>query len=175
MPLTRRDKEEMVATYEGGLATSQHVFVLGFQGITVPQVTELRSRIRKQGGGYAVVKNTLALRAVDGKALASVREHFTGPTAVAYSADPVSLAKVLTDFAKEVPTLTFKAGVVDGKAIAATQVGEIANLPSRTELVGKLVFLLQQPIARFVRVMGAVPQQFVQVMGQIQKSKENQG
>jgi ribosomal protein L10 len=97
MALSRAQKQEILGGYGDTLADAQHAFVIGFKGITVIQATELRSRIRAKGGKYLVVKNTLARRAVEGKALEQVREHFTGPTAVAYGADPVSLAKVLTD------------------------------------------------------------------------------
>ncbi len=119
-----------------------------------------------------MVKNTLARRAVEGKALEQVREHFTGPTAVAYGADPVSLAKVLTDFVKESPVIEFKAGLVEGRPVAANQVSEIAQMPSREQLITKLVFLLQSPIARFVRVLAAAgPQRLAIVLDQVAKNK----
>src|SRR5215831_12343028 len=109
MPLTRADKEKLIAEYQEGLALAPHAFLLGFKGITVPQVTELRNRVRASGGQYAVVKNTLALRATDSQGLAALKEQFAGPTAIAWSqTDPVALAKALTDFAKDVPTLEFK-------------------------------------------------------------------
>jgi large subunit ribosomal protein L10 len=175
MALTRNDKEQLLSEYEGGLAQAPHAFVLGFQGITVPQVTELRNRVRQSGGEYVVVKNTLALRAIDSKALASLKEHFTGPTAVVFSgADPVAVAKALTDYAKDVPALKFKGGLVEGRAIAADQIKDIASLPSREELIAKLLFLLQSPVTRFARVLAAVPQSFVMVLDQVRIKKEEQ-
>ena len=173
MALTRTDKEQLLAEYENGLAQAPHAFLLGYQGITVPQVTELRNRVRASGGEYLVVKNTLALRAIDSKALAQLKEHFVGPTAVVFSLkDPVALAKALTDSAKEIPALQFKAGLVEGRAIPADQIRDIASLPSREELIAKLLFLLQSPITRVARVLAAVPQSVVMVLDQVRKKKE---
>jgi large subunit ribosomal protein L10 len=172
MPLTRTDKEQMVADYASTLATADHVFVLGFKGITVPQITELRSRIRQKGGYYEVVKNTLALRAVEGKPLGALASHFTGTTAIVYGKDVVGLAKVLTEFAKDVPAIEFKAAMVDNQPVTAAQIPDIAALPSREELIAKLLFLLQSPITRFVRVLAAVPREFVVVLDQIRQKKE---
>lgn len=173
MPLTKQEKSDLIAEYEEGLAAAPHAFLLDFKGITVPQVTALRDKVRDSGGHYAVVKNTLALRAIDGKALAELKEHFVGPTAVVYSMqDPVALAKALTDFAKDVPAVQFKGGLVESRSIAAGQIKDIASLPSREQLIAKLLFLLQSPIARLARVLAAVPQQLVVVLDQISKQKE---
>lgn len=175
MALTRNDKEQLLSEYQGGLAQAPHAFVLGFQGITVPQVTELRNRVRQSGGEYVVVKNTLALRAIDSKALEALKAQFVGPTAVVYSLkDPVAVAKALTDYAKDVPALQFKGGLVEGRAIAADQIKDIASLPSREELITKLLFLMQSPVTRFVRVLAAVPQSFVMVLDQVRMKKEEQ-
>jgi large subunit ribosomal protein L10 len=172
MPLKKTDKEQLVSDYSDGLAAAPHAFLLSYQGITVPQVTSLRDKVRQTGGYYEVVKNTLALRAIDGKPLGSLKEHFVGPTAVVYSSkDPVALAKALTDFAKDVPAIQFKAGLVEKQTIPAAQIKDIAALPSREELITKLVFLLQSPIVRFVRVLAAVPKSFVVVLDQIAKQK----
>lgn len=176
MPLTREDKEKMIDEYQHGLAAAPHAFLLGFKGISVPQVTELRNRVRATGGEYLVVKNNLALRAIDSTALAALHEHFVGPTAVVYSSkDPVALAKALTDYAKDVPAIEFKAGMVESKAVAAGQIKEIAQLPSRQELIAKLLFLMQSPITRFAGVLAAVPQSLVVVLDQIRLKKEGQG
>ena len=174
MPLTRTTKEEILGGYEEAMASAEHAFVIGFKGITVNQVNDLRNKVRKSGGQYVVIKNTLARRGVSGKALEQVKEHFTGPTAVAYSLeDPVALAKVLTDFAKDAPVIEFKGGLVEGRPIAASQVKEIASLPGRQELLAKLLFLMQSPIQRFVRVLAASgPQRLAIVLDQVAKKKE---
>ena len=176
MALTRSEKEQLVADYEQGLALAPHAFLLGYKGISVPQVTALREKVRQSGGHYVVVKNTLALRAIDGKALADLKDHFTGTTAVVYSdTDPVALAKALTDFAKDVPAIQFKAGLVERRSVPADQIKEIAQLPSREELIAKLLFLIQSPITRFVRVLAAVPQSLVVVLDQVSKKKDEGG
>ncbi len=176
MPLTRSEKDKLIAEYQGGLAVAPHAFLLGFKGISVPQVTELRNRVRATGGEYLVVKNNLALRAIDSTALAALEEHFVGPTAVVFTDhDPVALAKALTDYAKEVPALEFKAGMVERRAVAAGQIKEIAQLPSREQLIAKLLYLLQSPITRFARLLAAVPQSLVVVLDQVRKQKEEGG
>jgi large subunit ribosomal protein L10 len=172
MPLTREDKTELLQVYEQGLAAAPHAFVLGYQGIKVPQVTALREKIRQSGGEYVVVKNTIALRAIDGNALSQLKEHFVGPTAVAFGNDPVALAKALTDFAKDTPVLQFKGGLVEGRAVPAAQIKDIASLPSREELIAKLLFLMQSPITRFVRVLAALPRSLVIVLDQVRQQKE---
>lgn len=176
MPLSRSQKERLVAVYEEGVATAPNAFVLGYQGISVPKVTELRQKVRESGGGYVVVKNRLLLRAIEGTALEELKEQFQGPTAVAYSDDaPVALAKVLTDFQKDAPVIEFRGGLLNGQPVDAAQIQEIANLPSREELIAKLLFLLKSPITRFVRGLSAIPQQFVIVLEQIRLQKEKQG
>ena len=173
MPLTHAEKEELVSQYEQGLAAAPHAFLLGYKGISVPQVTILREKVRQSGGHYEVVKNTLALRAIDGKALAELKEHFTGETAVVYTeTDPVALAKTLTDFVKDVPALQFKAGLVERRTVPADQIKEIAQLPSREELIAKLLFLIQSPITRLARVLAALPQSLVVVLDQVSKKRD---
>ena len=176
MPLTRSEKDKLIAEYQGGLGAAPHAFLLGFKGISVPQVTELRNRVRATGGEYLVVKNTLALRAIDSTALAALQEHFVGPTAVVFTDhDPVALAKALTDYAKEVPALEFKAGMVERRAVAAGQIKEIAQLPSREQLIAKLLYLLQSPITRFASLLAALPRSLVVVLDQVSKQKEESG
>jgi len=174
MALSRARKAEIVGSYVAALPAAEHAFLVSYKGVTVPQVTDLRARIRQKGGHYLVVKNTLALRAIQGGALGSLAEHFAGPTAIAWSSeDPVAIAKVLTDFVKEVPALEFKAALVEGRAVAAAEIQQIAQLPSREQLIAKLLYLLQSPITRLARVLAGVPQQFVSVLDQIRTQKES--
>jgi large subunit ribosomal protein L10 len=173
MPLSRQQKEEMVASYREGLAVAPHAFLLFYKGITVPQVTALRSKVRDSGGEYLVIKNTLALRAIEGGPLDQLKELFEGPVAVVFSqTDPVGLAKALSQAAKDIPAIELRGGVVDGQVVQANQVADIANLPSREELIAKLLYLLQSPITRLARVLAAVPQQLVIVLDQVRQQKD---
>lgn len=173
MPLTRQQKTDLLTEYQQGLAEAPHAFLLSYKGISVPQVTELRDKVRETGGSYTVVKNRIALRAIEGTALDELKDEFVGPTAVAYGADdPVALAKALTEFAKAAPVIEFKGGLVDSQQVTAEEVQQIADLPSREELIAELVFMLQSPISRFVRGLGAITQQFVSALDQVAKSKE---
>jgi large subunit ribosomal protein L10 len=175
MAVSRQQKTALLERYEEGLARAPHAFVVSFDRITVGEVTELRSRLRARGGQYVVVKNRLALRALEGAALDGLRDRFRGPTAVVYaSSDPVGIAKVLSEFAKDVPRLEFKGGVVDGKTVSPAEIVAIATLPSRQELVAKLLFLLQSPVSRFVRTLAAVPRGLVVALDQVRRQKEEQ-
>ena len=173
MAVSRQKKISLGEGYGEELASAPHAFVLGFRGIKVGQVTELRRRIREKGGHYVVVKNTVARRVFEGKPLDQLKGHLLGPTAIAYSlVDPVALAKVLTEFAKESPVIEFKAGLVEGRPIAANQVSDIASLPSREELIAKILFLVKSPISRFVRLLSAVgPQRLALVLDQVAQKK----
>ncbi len=173
MALTRAKKVGLVEGYSSSFAEAPHAFLVGFTGVSVPQVTDLRAKIREVGGSYVVVKNTLARRIAEGKPLEALAEHFVGPTAIAFHQDdPVGLAKVLSDFAKDVPELEFKAGIVEGTSVPAEQILQIATLPSRDELVAKLLYVLHSPVSRFVRGLGSITQQFVGVLDQVRAQKE---
>jgi len=173
MPLSRQSKEQLLSRYQEGMAAAPHIFLVDYKGITVNQDTELRRKIRETGGTYSVVKNRIVLRAIDESTLGDLKDRFEGPIAVAYcSDDPVGLAKALTTFAKDVPAIEIKGGLVEGQVIAAEDLAKIASLPSREELLTKLVFLLQSPISGFVKVLGAIPRQFVIALDQVRQQKE---
>lgn len=172
MAQTRSKKNELVESYREGMAAAPHAFLVDFTGISVPQVTELRDKIRDEGGQYQVVKNTLALIAVKDQPLEGLREHFSGPTAVAFTdGDVVSLAKALTDFREEAETIEFKGGLIAGQPVGPDQVEDIAKLPTREELMAKLLFLLQSPITRLARGLNAITRDFAVVLGQIAEKK----
>ena len=172
MAQTRTQKQGLIEQYQGGLASARHAFLVNFEGLTVSQATDLRSRIREQGGSYEVVKNRLALRAIDGHDIGELRDHFHGPTAVAYvDDDPVVLAKALTEFKKDVPAIEFKGALVDGQAVDAAEVEAISKMPGREELIARLLYLLQSPITRLARGLAAIPRQFVVVLDQVAKQK----
>ena len=175
MPLTREQKETLVSSYQEGLAKAPNVFLVDYAGISVPEVTDLRNRLRETGGSYVVIKNRLARLAIKGEALDGLSDALQGPVAAAYSdSDAVSLAKALTEFAKEVPALELKAGLVEGQRVDAEEIKEIASLPSREELLTKLLFLMQSPVERFVRSLADVTRQFVSVLDQVSTAKDSE-
>ena len=174
--MNKTEKAEMVASLEGDLAKSSNAILFAFAGLKVPEVTELRRQVRGTQSKYLVVKNTLALRATKGTALEGVAEHFTGATAVAYNqSSPVALAKVLTTFAKANPNLVFKAAVIEGKAVAASEIKVIAELPSREELVARLLYVMQSPMRRLAMVLNGPVRNLAAVMGQIADQKAKSG
>lgn len=175
MPLTREQKEALVSSYQEGLAKAPHVFLMHYDGISVPEVTDLRNRLREADGSYQVVKNRLARLAIKGQALEELADEFQGPVAAAFSeTDAASLAKALTEFAKEVPALELRAGLVEGQRVGADEIQQIASLPSREELVSKLLYLLQSPIERFARSLSDIQRQFVSVVDQVRAAKDSE-
>jgi len=173
MAISRQKKEQLLESYEGGLAKAPHVFLMGFEGISVPDVTELRDEVRKNGGSYVVVKNRIAKRAIKGATLEGLSEEFTGTTAAVYGdEDAVAIAKALTEFAKKIPAIKLKAGLLDGQQVAAKDIEEIAALPSREELIAKLLFLMQSPVSRLARTLNEVQRQIVIVLDQVRQEKE---
>ena len=169
----REQKAQAVSEFSEGIGKATNAFLIEFKGITVPQVTELRKQVRESGSEYVVVKNTLAMIAVKDSPLVELREKFSGPTAVAYNAtDAVALAKALTKFAKDVPAVQFKGAMLNGQIVPATEIQNIANLPSREELVSKLLFLLQSPIRGLATVLAANIRNLAVVLDQISKQKE---
>jgi large subunit ribosomal protein L10 len=170
--MNREEKAQAISELTEGIGTATNAFLIDFKGITVPQVTELRKQVRETGSQYVVVKNTLALIGVKDSPLTKLSSHFTGMTAVAYNAtDPVALAKVLTKFAKDVPTVQFKGALLAGQPVAATEIQNIANLPSREELLSKLLYLMQHPIRGLAVVLNGTMRNFAVVLDQIAKQK----
>jgi len=169
---TRDQKSQEVNELSEQIGKASNAFLIDFKGITVPQVTELRKQVRDTKSGYVVVKNTLALIALKDSPIIGMKEHFTGPTAIAFNAsDAVMLAKALTKFAKDVPAVRFKGALLNGQVVPADQIQAIANLPSREELVSKLLFLLQSPMRGLVTVLQANIRNLAVVLDQIGKQR----
>jgi len=152
---------------------ASHAFLIDYKGISVPAVTELRRQIRAANAEYVVVKNTLALRAVKDSPLGQLSDHFTGMTAVAYTAtDVVGLAKVLHTFGKTNPNVKVKAALVEGRSVPPAALEQIASMPSRAELVAKLLGLMQSPLRRLVTVLSAPHRNVAATLAAVAKQKE---
>ena len=148
--------------------------LVGFQGIKVAEDERLRRELRQANLSYRVVKNTLAIRAADGTPLEQVKHSFTGATAVAISkGDPVTLAKVLSKWAKDSPVFSFKAGVVEGRVIEVKDIETLANLPSKQELVSRIMFLINSGAQRLAAVTSGVARNLTVVLDQVRAQKES--
>ncbi len=156
--LTRAQKEEQIAELNEKLGRAKSVYVADYRGLNVAAADALRRQIRQGGAGdfeYRVAKNSILRRASAKLHAEGLAEHFEGPTAVAISfGDPVGLAKILSDFAKEHEVFELKGGLVDGEVIDTRQIEELAKLPSMDELRGKIIALLQAPATKLVRLIG---------------------
>jgi len=170
--MKREEKAQAISEFNESIGQATNAFIIDFKGITVPQVTELRKQVRESGSEYVVVKNTLALIAVKDSPLKTLECKFTGMTAVAFNrTDAVALAKALTRFAKDVPTVQFKGVMLDGQIVPVTEIQNIASLPSRLELVSQLLFVLQSPMRRLAIVLNANIRNIAVVLDQIAKQK----
>lgn len=163
-------KEQKIEELRKRLADAKYLFFTNYAGLTVEEITKLRTELRKDGSTYAVVKNTLFSRAA-GEELAGKLESFlAGPTGVVFAyEDPVAPAKALKTFSDNVKPIDVKAGYVDGAILDAKQVGALASLPPKAELQGKLLGLLSSPMRGFVGVLAANPSGFVRVLSAREK------
>ena len=155
--LTRTQKEEQIAELNEKFSRAKSVYVADFRGLNVAAADNLRRRIREGGAGdfeYRVAKNSVLRRASAGLDVEGLANHFEGPTAVAISfSDPVGLAKILSDFAKDHEVFELKGGVVDGDVIDTAQIAALAKLPSMDALRGMIIGLLQAPATKLVRLI----------------------
>lgn len=170
---TREKKQKDLDALIEQFRAAKAAMLVGFQGMTVSKDQELRNQLREAGVSYTVVKNTLARKAAEGTALEQARDQFKGVTAVALSnQDPVNLSKAISKFSKANPDIfTFKVGVVEGKVVALRDVEAIASLPSKEELISKVMFLINCQAQRLVTVLSAVPRNLAVVIKQIGDQK----
>ena len=166
MPLKRQEKETFVDALRGDFKKSPHAILVDFRGITVPAVTEFRRKIRLSGGHYKVIKNTLAVRALEGTPLAKLKDKFVETTAIAYCEnDPVALAKVVVDFSKDHPQIVVRSGLVSGsEMLDANGVKALSTMPGLPELRSKLLGVLKAPSAKLVRLLSTPASQMVRVL-----------
>ena len=173
MPKKRPEKQSEVETLKTELARVSTVILTTFQGITVDQDTKLRRAVESAGGRYQVVKNTLAQHAGEGTPAEPLLKGLKGTNSIAYTAaDPVALAKVLTKVAKDVPAFKFRSGVVEGRVISIEEIQQLANLPSKEELISKIMFLLQAPAQRIASALAALPRNLAVTVNEAAKQNK---
>jgi large subunit ribosomal protein L10 len=163
----KEDKKKDIESLRQDLTQAKNLFVAGYEKLKVNQDFELRKTVRNAGGRYRVVKNNLAEKASEGTPAEPVLKGLRGMTSVAYtSADPVALAKALTAYAKANPSFTFKAGIVEGRAIDIRAINELASLPSKEEVFAKLLYVINAPAQRLATAIGAVGRNIAVVLDQ---------
>jgi large subunit ribosomal protein L10 len=163
----KSDKEKDLEALKKEFEKAQNIFVTGYEKLTVQQDFELRKTVRGAGGNYKVIKNNLAEKASEGTPAEELMRNLAGMTSLAYTAkDAVALAKALTGYAKANPTFTFKAGMVEGRVIDVKSIQALATLPSREEILAKVLFLIQASAQRLVTVLGGVGRNLAVVIDQ---------
>jgi len=172
--LNLEQKKALVAEVSAQVARSQAIVLAEYRSLEVGDITKLRAKARGAGVYFRVLKNTLARRAVSDTPFAGLAQHMVGPLVYGMSADPVAVAKVLNEFAKTNDKLVIKAGAMPGEVMTAKQVASLAGLPSRLELIAKLMGTMQAPIAKFAQTLNEVPGKFVRTLAAVRDQKEQQ-
>jgi len=169
----KSEKQQDLDQLKSELAKVSTVILTTFQGITVEEDTKLRRAVQAAGGKYKVVKNTLAELAGTGTPAANVLKDLKGTHSIAYTqTDPVALAKALTKIAKDVPAFQFKSGVVEGKVISIAEIKQLAEMPSKEELVSKIMFLLNAPAQRIASALNALPRNLAVTVSEAVKANK---
>jgi len=168
------EKAQIVAEIKDKFQHSAGVVLADYRGLTVAEVTKLRVQLREAGVEYRVLKNTLVRRAADEVGIQGLDPYLEGPTAVAFCADPVAPAKVLSDFAKGNKKFTIKAGVVEGKVVGPDQVKALADLPSREVLLAMVLSGIQAPLAGLVNVLQGPIRKMGYALEEVRKLKAAQ-
>jgi large subunit ribosomal protein L10 len=172
MSLTLEEKKAVVAEVSEKISGAQAAMLAEYRGLTVEQMTKLRRKAHEEQVYLRVVKNTLARRAVAGTDFACLQDQMIGPLAFAISTDPVAVAKILSDFAKDNEQLKIKAGAMGGKLITAAEIDALAKLPGREQLLAMLLGTMQAPVQKFVQTLNEVPAKFVRALAAVRDAKE---
>jgi large subunit ribosomal protein L10 len=172
LSLNLAEKKEVVAEVSERLKKAQAVVLAEYRGITVEDITGLRKEARASGVYLRVLKNTLARRAVQGTPFEKLADQMVGPLAYGISDDPVAAAKVLSAYAKKNEKLVIKGGAMPHQVMSVKEVGQLATMPSREELLAKLLGTMQAPIAKFVQTLNEVPGKFVRTVAAVRDQKE---
>jgi len=172
LSLNLEEKKEVVAEISERLAKAQAVVLAEYRGLPVEQITVLRSQARASGVYLRVLKNTLARRAVKGTPFEKLSDQMVGPLAYGISDDPVAAAKVLHAYAKGNDKLVIKGGAMPNYVMTAKEVGNLATMPSREQLLATLMGTMQAPVAKFVQTLNEVPSKFVRTVAAVRDQKE---
>lgn len=172
MSLNLEDKKVVVAEVAERVKTAQAIVLAEYRGIEVGDMTQLRAKARQAGVYLRVLKNTLARRAIADTPFAGLTEKMVGPLAYGISEDPVAVAKVLNDFAKSNDKLLIKGGAMANYVMDLKGVQALATLPSRDELIAKLMGTMQAPITKFVQTLNEVPTKFVRGLAAVRDQKQ---
>ena len=172
MSLNLVQKKQVVEDVSAVVGNSQAAIIAEYRGLTVEQMTALRREAHDNNVYVRVVKNTLLRRVVEDSDFSCLDAHFVGPLAFAASEDPVAVAKVLNKYAKEYDAFEIKAGAMSGKLLSEGDIKALAQLPSREELLAKLLGTMQAPVAKFVQTLNEVPTKFVRGLAAVRDSKE---
>jgi large subunit ribosomal protein L10 len=170
--LNRQEKAAVVEEVSALVAKAQSIVVAEYRGLDVDAVTRLRKQARSQGVQLRVLKNTLARRAVSGTPFAGLSDKLVGPLVYGFSADPVAAAKVLSGFAREHDKLVVKGGAMANFVMDEKGVKQLATMPSRDELLAKLMATMQAPIGQFVRTLNEVPSRLARTLAAVRDAKE---
>lgn len=171
--MNRQSKEQLVAEFAEKLKMAKAAYLADYRGLDVEQATALRCKLHEVGVEYRVVKNTLLRLAAKDTDMECLDEQLTGPTAIAFANDdPVAPAKALVDFAKDHKVFELKAGVLDGKLLSVADIKALSDLPSREELLAKMLGSMSAPASNFVGVLAAIPRSLVQVLSAIKDQKD---
>ena len=171
MSLNLEQKKAVVVEVSEQVSTAQAIIVAEYRGLQVGEMTALRVQARKSGVYLRVLKNTLVRRAVEGTPFSGLANEMVGPLVFGISSDPVSAAKVLSDFAKANDKFIIKAGAMPNQVMDVQAVQALASLPSRDELLAKLLGTMQAPVAKFVRTLNEVPTKFVRGLAAVRDQK----
>ena len=173
MSLNRKEKAVVIEDVTTQVATAQSIVVAEYRGLDVASVTVLRKNARASGVYLRVLKNSLARKAIVGTPFEALSTKLVGPLIYAISADPVAAAKVLSAFAKDNEKLAIKAGALPNSVLDVNGVKALATMPSRDELLSKLLGTMQAPIAQFVRTLNEVPTKFVRGLAAVRDQKQS--
>ena len=172
--MNRDQKAAAIAEIAANIEESQAVFAVDYRGITVPQVAELRAKLREADASFRVVKNSLTERAADQTGAEQLKPLLAGPTALTFvRGDAALAAKAVADYARLTQLLPFKGGILDGAAVDADQIRAISRLPSREVLYGQLVGVVASPIGGLVRSLGGLVSGLAVALGQVREKKES--